>query len=151
MAYNMNNPIVIMYEFLGLPVEKSYLSLGHDFSVNPLVNMASISIDPKNTLPLMPRFVKLVEEIGELSEAIMHKQGFLPHKTMKEPPEGEVADVIICAMDVLGALYPEFDRNQLGQMIAQQLDKKCDKWKAVNLLRFTNESKGDTITPVASE
>ena len=47
-----------------------------------------------------------MEEVGEFSEALMHKMGFLPHKTMKEPLVGEAADVIITVLDTLSAAYP---------------------------------------------
>lgn len=77
------------------------------------------------------RMLKIVEEVGELAEAIAHKQGFLPHKTMKEPPEGEVADVIITALDTLVALYPDLSLNKVRTMLAEQLVKKSTKWQTV--------------------
>lgn len=67
-------------------------------------------------------------ENGELAEAVNYQLGNLPHKTMKEPLAGEVADVIICALDVLRKAYPESSNGILRAMLIQQLEQKYLKW-----------------------
>ena len=75
--------------------------------------------------------LKLMEEVGELAEAVNHKLGNLPHKTMKEPLEGEVADIINCAIAVLVKAYPESSPEDVYAMLGFQLVKKTKKWVEV--------------------
>lgn len=77
------------------------------------------------------RLAKLTEEVGELAEATIHHHGCSPHKKMKEPIEGEVADVVICAIDILSQSYPELSINDLMVVLAAQLQMKNDKWRKV--------------------
>lgn len=81
--------------------------------------------------PVLARNVKLMEEVGELSEALLHKLGYLPHKTLKEPIEGEAADVILCAIDLLAGAYPDMTAEGLASMLEWQLTKKSQKWVVV--------------------
>lgn len=90
-----------------------------------------ISVDPSNTFPVLARNAKTMEELGEFSEALLHKLGHLPHKTMKEPIEGEAADVIICIVDALAGAYPELTADELSDMLKAQLKKKAQKWVTV--------------------
>ena len=69
-----------------------------------------------------------MEELGEFSEALLHKLGHLPHKTMKEPIEGEAADIMICVIDTLAGAYPEMSAEGLTDMLLSQLDLKSEKW-----------------------
>ena len=85
--------------------------------------------------PVLARNSKTMEELGEFSEALLHKLGYLPHKTMKEPLEGEAADVIICVLDALAGAYPELSATQLTIMLEEQLEKKSKKWEALINLR----------------
>lgn len=94
-----------------------------------------ISCNSANKLPPLGRLAKTMEELGELSEALMHKLGHLPHKTMKEPLEGEVADVVICAIDTLAGAYPELNATQLADMLQLQLTLKSEKWTRVMIQR----------------
>jgi NTP pyrophosphatase (non-canonical NTP hydrolase) len=87
----------------------------------------------QNNKPLFVRSTKIVEELGEFSEALMHKAGFLPHKTMKEPIEGEAADVIITVLDTLAAAYPELTEQQVSSLLQTQLELKTHKWE--NLIK----------------
>jgi hypothetical protein len=75
--------------------------------------------------------LKLFEEGGELAEAINHKIGNLPHKTMKEPLVGEVADVINCALSIYVKAYPGFTTEQLYVMLCAQLHLKSNKWASI--------------------
>lgn len=83
-----------------------------------------------NWTPLI-RNSKLMEEVGEFSEALLHKLGHLPHKTMKEPIEGEAADIILCVIDTLAGVYPDLTTDELHDMLELQLAKKSTKWKEV--------------------
>ena len=88
-----------------------------------------------NTFPLFVRSNKITEELGEFAEALAHKMGFLPHKTMKEPLEGEAADIIICVLDTLACAYPELTQPELDDMIKLQLNLKCSKWERIMIER----------------
>lgn len=88
-----------------------------------------------STFPVLVRNTKIMEEVGEFSEALLHKLGYLPHKTMKEPLEGEAADIIICVIDTLAAAYPELSPDELTVMLADQLLKKSRKWVSVMVAR----------------
>lgn len=82
--------------------------------------------------PLSVRGLKLSEECGELSEAIAHQEGWLPLKQMKEPLIGEVADVIITAIDVLRDAHPtDISDEELMNMLDEWLKKKLDKWTGI--------------------
>lgn len=98
--------------------------------------LINISRKPTNIFPLFVRNSKIMEELGEFSEALMHKMGFLPHKTMKEPLVGEAADVIICVMDTLSAAYPELSEEELADLLMEHLNKKSEKWIAVMQQRY---------------
>ena len=94
-----------------------------------------ISKSNNNAWPALVRNAKIMEEVGEFSEALLHRLGHLPHKVMKEPIEGEAADVIICVLDTLSAVYPSLDANQLTEMLTIELEKKATKWQKVMLQR----------------
>lgn len=91
----------------------------------------TLSRSKLNTFPLFVRNSKITEELGEFSEALLHKMGYLGHKTMKEPLEGEAADVIICVLDTLACAYPELSEDELVAMVNSQLALKCTKWARV--------------------
>lgn len=96
---------------------------------NILENIARLgNIDPKCDYSLV---LKLMEEVGELSECFNHYKGNLPHKTMKEPIEGEVADVIICAIAVLARVKDDMSSASVIQLIMKQLALKSEKWNNV--------------------
>jgi hypothetical protein len=84
--------------------------------------------DPK---PLANMTLKVAEEAGELAEAVNFHEGFLAHKQMKEPLEGEVADVINCAIGVLVKAYPHLTDAALYALLETMLALKADKWGRV--------------------
>lgn len=88
-----------------------------------------------NTWVPLARNSKLMEEVGEFSEALLFKLGYLPHKTVKEPIEGEAADIIICVVDTLQSVYPDLSPDELTEMLQKQLAKKSEKWKDVMINR----------------
>lgn len=73
----------------------------------------------------------LMSEVGELAEAVEHHQGHLPYKTMKEPVEGEAADVIQCVCALMRRIYPDMSNDDLAAMLTFQLNKKTTKWASV--------------------
>ena len=81
--------------------------------------------------PLANVMLKLVEEIGELGEAVNHHEGYLPHKDMKEGMVGEVADVVQCAVTVLVKAYPESSDHALLADLKYWLDRKNEKWESL--------------------
>ena len=81
--------------------------------------------------PLANIMLKLVEEVGELAEAINHHEGYLPHKTMKEGLDGEVADVVQCAITILVKVFPTLSDNDILFILRTQLDSKNEKWESL--------------------
>lgn len=88
-----------------------------------------------DAFPVFARNTKVMEEVGEFSEALLHKFGFLPHKKLKEPIEGEAADVILTILDTLAGAYPELSAGELTEMLSAQIDKKSKKWATVMNMR----------------
>lgn len=82
--------------------------------------------DPK---PLWAMGLKIGEESGELLEAVNHHLGMLPHKKMKEPLMGEVADVIQNAIAIAAKAYPKLTLTELITDIEYQMNLKTDKWE----------------------
>jgi NTP pyrophosphatase (non-canonical NTP hydrolase) len=101
-------------------------------NTNMFNRLFTISQRPQNNaFPVFARNSKVMEEVGEFSEALLHKFGYLPHKTPKEPIEGEAADVILTIIDTLAAAYPELSAGELSEMLSAQIDKKSKKWVTV--------------------
>lgn len=90
-----------------------------------------VKLSDLNQVSPLVRHAKMVEESGEFAEALLHKLGHLPHKIMKEPIEGELADVIICALDTLRSVYKDMPREEFENMLQQQLDLKSKKWETI--------------------
>lgn len=95
-------------------------------NLDKIIQLSSI-----NTVPVFVRHTKMVEECGEFAEALLHHHGYLPHKTMKEPIEGEAADVIICVLDTLRSVYKDIPQQEFLDMLQKQLDLKAKKWEDV--------------------
>lgn len=98
--------------------------------MHDIINEA-LNISRADVKPTLFKLGKLQEEGGELAQAVLHNEGFLPHKTMKEPLVGEVADVILVALDVYRASYPDLDNEQLIALLAEQMSIKSKKWKSI--------------------
>ena len=90
-----------------------------------------LKLSSRHRWPLANRMIKLTEECGELAEAVNKHDGFLPHKELKEPVEGEVADVIITAIDVLRKAYQDKSEKEVMALLADQIEKKSAKWEAI--------------------
>lgn len=103
-----------------------------------------------NTLPVLARNSKLMEETGEFSQALLYKLGYLPHKNIEEPLIGETADVILCLLDTLSSAYPENTPEELQEMLLEQLEKKSKKWEKVMKIRadIVSVKKHNTTTNI---
>lgn len=74
---------------------------------------------------------KFMEEVGEFGESVAYALGYLPHKKVKEAPEGEAADVINVLLHILQLVYPRKTSTEISQLLTEQLVKKLEKWKRV--------------------
>lgn len=90
-----------------------------------------LEISTTDSKPLYAMTLKLMEEAGELGEAVNHRLGNLPHKVMKEPLEGEIADVIIVALSILVKANPNSTCDELISVLETQLKTKLAKWEDV--------------------
>jgi NTP pyrophosphatase (non-canonical NTP hydrolase) len=95
-------------------------------TINSICNVARLERKPAWALGL-----KLFEEAGEAGEALNHHLGMLPHKQMKEPIEGEIADVVQNAIAILVKVYPNLSNKQLRKLLKAQIKAKNKKWKAI--------------------
>jgi NTP pyrophosphatase (non-canonical NTP hydrolase) len=105
-----------------------------DMKMNEIISKIILlgKTDPKN---LEAHTLKLMEETGELAEAVNHTLGNLPHKEMKEPLAGEVADVIQCAIAVMCKAYPDMTEGDIFNELNRQLVAKTAKWERVVHMR----------------
>lgn len=75
--------------------------------------------------------LKLMEEVGELAEAVNYKLGNLPHKALKESAYGEAADVIQNVIALVANAFPEHSSEHIFEELESQLHVKTDKWESV--------------------
>jgi hypothetical protein len=87
------------------------------------------SLTARDVKPLYGMLAHLTSEVGELAEAIEYHEGHLPHKTMKEPLVGEIADVVQCAMSILARVTPALTNDLRLQLLADNLESKTNKWE----------------------
>lgn len=90
-----------------------------------------ISLAARDPKPIEAMCLKLFEEGGELAEAVNHKCGYLPHKTMKEPLVGEVADVINTAVSIFAKAHPELTTAEMVDLLVTQMNTKNKKWASL--------------------
>lgn len=91
----------------------------------------ALEVSRSDVKPTLFKMVKLQEECGELAEAVLCNENFMPHKTMKEPLVGEVADVILVALDVYRASYPSLSDEELVSQLINQMETKLNKWRSI--------------------
>jgi NTP pyrophosphatase (non-canonical NTP hydrolase) len=104
----------------------------------------TLSADPRGLLKTsQSSFLKLVEEVGELAEAILIEDGLLPHKPrQKEPAMGEAADVILMVIQTLHNHYPKLDASAILDDLQYHLGLKLTKWEE-KVLSFNDEDTGE--------
>jgi NTP pyrophosphatase (non-canonical NTP hydrolase) len=88
-----------------------------------------------DTWSVQDAVAKLFEEGGELSEAAMTKSGRLKHKIFKPDNDfEETADVLLCALDILGKLNEHMTSAEILEKLRLMLIKKSQKWRNVQAL-----------------
>lgn len=93
--------------------------------------LKAIELSRRDARNVFAKNTKIMEEVGEFAEALLHKEGYLPHKTMKEPLEGEVADIILCVLDTMAETYKDKTPTELLEMILLQMGTKTAKWDRI--------------------
>lgn len=95
-----------------------------------------IGLSRKSQMSLTARALKGGEEQGELATAVLITTGEITHKKLDEAVSGEVADVIICALDVLAETNLELTPDEIIALLTSELQRKSSKWASV-LARYT--------------
>lgn len=74
--------------------------------------------------------IKLSEEHGEFSEAMLKDLGFLKHKE-REPNElmHEAADMVLVLLAALAKHYPENHHEDIAEALSTAIDTKMEKYK----------------------
>lgn len=75
--------------------------------------------------------LKLAEECGEVSEAILYANGFIQHKELKEDVLHEVADVINVALGILTQHYPDVAVPELLTQLDAAMKTKNKKYAKI--------------------
>lgn len=75
--------------------------------------------------------VKLSEEVGEFSEALLKATGHLAHKEVKESPVQEAADVINVLIGCLSLLYPDKSPRELTEELYNAMCDKGEKYERI--------------------
>lgn len=75
--------------------------------------------------------VKLSEEVGEFSEALLKATGHLAHKELKESPISEAADVINVLIGCLSLLYPDKTPYDLTEELYEAICTKGEKYERI--------------------
>lgn len=90
--------------------------------INKIIDVGS-KIDNNRTLQDV--MIKLTEETGEIAQVISMITGHTTYKSDKEELSGEIADLIIAAID-LGAIY--YGSN-FEKLLNDKINIKLNKWK----------------------
>lgn len=96
-----------------------------------LEGLVTLARSKYNTMPTLAKSLKLMEEVGEMSEAILITNGTLKHKKLAEPVINETADVVICLMDILSDNYPDHPPEELVNALMVAVATKSLKWDKV--------------------
>lgn len=83
------------------------------------------------TAPPLALGVKLSEEVGEFSEALLKQQGFLAHKELKERPIDEAADIFNVLIGCLAVMYPERTPYELTEELYDAICTKGEKYERI--------------------
>lgn len=75
--------------------------------------------------------VKLSEEVGEFSEALLKATGHLDQKEAKESPISEAADVINVLIGALAVLYPDMTPYELTEELYDKICEKGNKYERI--------------------
>lgn len=75
--------------------------------------------------------LKLQEEVGEFSECLLKKYGYLRHKQLKESIFGEAADIMNVILSVLQAIHPTASTEDILEELTKHMYLKNAKYKKV--------------------
>jgi len=77
--------------------------------------------------------MKLSEEVGELSEIMLHELGHLHHKDKewKDTPAEEAADIMNVLLGLLAVHYPEKTSDEISHELLTAMIKKGNKYGRV--------------------
>ena len=101
-------------------------------SFNLIANVGSIV---ENGRTLKDVMIKVAEETGEIAAVVSSLTGHTNYKKDQEELVGEIADLIIAAVD-LGNLYYGADFNDI---LAKKIEVKSTKW----LSKYSNQKEDD--------
>ena len=82
-------------------------------------------------MPASVLAAKLFEEGGEFAECVMWHDGWLRHKELKEPIEGEMADCFMLILAAYGRIYPDATPYELMMRMYEAFNLKFEKYKRV--------------------
>lgn len=101
---------------------------GESTSITDLIAHIVREVRELEKLDCSELFMKLSEENGEFSEAILIERGKLPGKVLKEPAMGESADILIGTVCVLAKHYPDMSPDEIATNLAKWCNIKMRKY-----------------------
>ena len=81
-----------------------------------------------DTAPSWALGLKLQEEVGEFSEAVLFENGFIQYKTNVGSPMEEAADIMNVVVSALAKIYPNKHPRELNLMLLEAMNKKGAKY-----------------------
>lgn len=85
----------------------------------------------RETAPVWALTIKLQEEVGEFSEAVLKHYKFLKHKVIKETPMEEAADIVNVIVAALAKTYPDMTPDELMIEFGNAIESKTRKYEKV--------------------
>lgn len=85
----------------------------------------------RETAPVWALTIKLQEEVGEFSEAVLQWYDFLQHKPQRGTPMEEAADTIIVVLAAVAKTYPDMTPDELMETLADAIESKTKKYEKV--------------------
>lgn len=93
--------------------------------------------------PVLAMNAKMMEEVGEMSTALLIMEGHITHKELAEPLVGEVADVIQCALSVFVKATPNKTPQERLALFLQYFESKTNKWATVQQGEYIRMQEAD--------
>ena len=100
--------------------------------------------------PVLAMNAKMMEEVGEMSTALLIMECHITHKELTEPLVGEVADVIQCALSVFVKATPNLTAQERLALFLQHFESKTNKWATVQQGEYDRMQEAD-VTAVEDE
>lgn len=105
-----------------------------DRIINSLLNTGRFGTQVQPNWASAEVTIKLMEEVGELAEAVLVETGKMSHKTldMDDPVFEEGADAILVVIDLLSKMYgATMTNDEIMSKLAFYLNKKQQKWEGI--------------------